>query len=106
MRSIAETDLGTPASPSTEQISLTIDGQPVTVPAGSSVLRAAASLGTQIPRSSAPPISLEPFGSCRSAWCRSMACKGTPASCTTPGGRRGMKVTTKSPKLARSCGAA
>ena len=34
-------DFGTPESPSTEQITLTIDGRAVTVPAGTSVMRAA-----------------------------------------------------------------
>ena len=39
MRSIAETDLGTPRSTAAETVSLTIDGRDVTVPAGTSVLR-------------------------------------------------------------------
>jgi formate dehydrogenase major subunit len=99
MRSIAETDLGTPASPSTEQISLTIDGQPVTVPAGSSVLRAAASLGTQIPRLCATD-QLEPFGSCRLCLVQIDGMKGYPASCTTQVAE-GMQVTSQSAELAR-----
>ena len=99
MRSIAETDLGPPASPSTEQISLTIDGQPVTVPAGSSVLRAAASLGTQIPRLCATD-QLEPFGSCRLCLVQIDGMKGYPASCTTQVAE-GMQVTSQSAELAR-----
>ena len=41
MLSIAETDLGTPKSTSTDLAALTIDGVDVRVPAGTSVLRAA-----------------------------------------------------------------
>ena len=50
MRSIAETDLGTPKSKATEIVALTIDGVDVRVPAGTSVLRAASEMGIQIPK--------------------------------------------------------
>ena len=50
MRSIDETDLGTPASLATELVSLSIDGHTVTVPAGTSVMRAAAVAGIAVPK--------------------------------------------------------
>ena len=50
MSLIQEPDLGTPARQSEKLVTLEIDGVAVTVPAGTSVMRAAASLGTQIPR--------------------------------------------------------
>ena len=43
-------DFGTPASLSEEVVTLTIDGREVSVPAGTSVLRAAAEQGTSIPQ--------------------------------------------------------
>ena len=42
-------DLGTPARESTQTVTLTIDGQEVTVPEGSSLMRAAAEAGINIP---------------------------------------------------------
>jgi len=41
MSLVPETDYGTPASRATEQVALMIDGQAVTVPAGTSIMRAA-----------------------------------------------------------------
>ena len=38
-------DFGTPESRSTEAVTLTIDGRDVTVPAGTSVMRAASEIG-------------------------------------------------------------
>ena len=40
---IKEIDYGTPAAASARQVTLTIDGQPVTVPEGTSLMRAASS---------------------------------------------------------------
>ncbi|HKX21855.1 MAG TPA: 2Fe-2S iron-sulfur cluster-binding protein, partial [Rhizorhapis sp.] len=45
-----QADFGTPASGSNLPVTLTIDGQSVTVPAGSTVMRAAAEIGTSIPK--------------------------------------------------------
>ncbi|HAL66085.1 MAG TPA: hypothetical protein DCP84_00110, partial [Pseudomonas sp.] len=59
-----QTDLGTPARDSEVQVSLNIDGRAISVPAGTSVMRAAAMLGTTIPKLCATD-SLEAFGSCR-----------------------------------------
>jgi formate dehydrogenase major subunit len=79
--------------------SLTIDGAAVTVPAGTSVLRAAALAGIEIPKLCATD-SLEPFGSCRLCLVEVDGVKGTPASCTTPCGD-GMVVRTQTERLAR-----
>ena len=59
-----ELDYGTPASLSATQVTLSIDGVPVTVPAGTSVMRAAMSAAVPIPKLCATD-SLEAFGSCR-----------------------------------------
>jgi formate dehydrogenase major subunit len=97
MRSIAETDLGTPISISKQRVTLTIDGREVSVPAGTSVLRAAAGAGINIPKLCATEL-LDAFGSCRLCLVQIEGMKGYPASCTTPVAA-GMKVTTQNAKL-------
>jgi len=57
-------DLGTPARASERMVDLEVDGIAVSVPEGTSVLRAAADAGISIPKLCATD-SLEPFGSCR-----------------------------------------
>jgi formate dehydrogenase major subunit len=94
-----ETDLGTPPSAASETVRLTIDGRAVTVPAGSSVMRAAAEIGTAIPKLCATD-SLKAFGSCRLCLVEVEGMRGTPASCTTPV-RDGMVVHTQTDRLAR-----
>jgi formate dehydrogenase major subunit len=91
-------DLGTPPSVGAKPISLTIDGVEVTVPEGTTVLRAAALAGINIPKLCATD-SLEPFGSCRLCLVEIEGAKGLPASCTTEA-RQGMKVTTQNKKVA------
>jgi formate dehydrogenase major subunit len=86
-----------PARESTEEVTLEIDGQQVTVPKGTSIMRAAMDGGTQIPKLCATD-SLEPFGSCRLCLVEVEGRKGYPASCTTPA-EPGMKVRTQSPRL-------
>ncbi len=54
MTLLAETDYGTPETGAATSVTLTIDGQAVTVPEGTSVMRAAMEAGIKIP-SSAPP---------------------------------------------------
>jgi formate dehydrogenase major subunit len=98
MQSIAEQDLGTPQRQSAKQVSLTVDGRAVTVPAGTSVLRAAAEAGLSIPKLCATD-TLEAFGSCRMCLVQVEGMKGFPASCTTPVAE-GMKVTTQNEKIA------
>jgi formate dehydrogenase major subunit len=99
MQSIAERDFGTPKSTAARQVSLTIDGQQVRVPAGTSVLRAAAEAGLSIPKLCATD-QLEAFGSCRMCLVQVEGMKGFPASCTTPVAE-GMQVTTQNERLAR-----
>ena len=93
------TDLGTPPSAAVEPVTLTIDGNEVTVPAGTTVLRAAATANINIPKLCATD-NLEPFGSCRLCLVEIEGMRGTPASCTTEV-RAGMKVTTQNGKLAQ-----
>ncbi len=97
MLSIVEKDLGTPKRESTELVTLTIDGQQVTVPAGTSVMRAAALTDVKIPKLCATE-QLEAFGSCRLCLVQIEGMKGLPASCTTPVAA-GMKVTTQNKQL-------
>ncbi|MGG4604770.1 formate dehydrogenase subunit alpha [Paenalcaligenes sp. Me131] len=94
---VRERDLGTPASLSTTMIELTIDGQQVVVPEGTSVMRAAALGGINIPKLCASDM-LEPFGSCRVCLVEIEGRRGTPASCTTPA-EAGMVVTTENERL-------
>ena len=83
MSFIKETDYGTPASQSENSVTLTIDGQQVTVPEGTSIMRAAMQLGIKIPKLCATD-SLKAFGSCRLCLIEIEGRNGTPASCTTP----------------------
>ncbi|MGE0601170.1 MAG: formate dehydrogenase subunit alpha [Dehalococcoidia bacterium] len=99
MTLVQEIDYGTPASRSQATVTLEIDGKPVTVPEGTSVMRASVEAGVRVPRLCATD-NLEPFGSCRLCLVEIEGRKGTPASCTTPV-EAGMKVTTQSGKLAR-----
>jgi len=91
-------DLGTPARKSTATVSLEIDGMAVTVPEGTSVMRAAALAGVNVPKLCATD-TLEPFGSCRLCLVEIEGKRGTPASCTTPV-TAGMKVKTQTDRLA------
>ncbi|MEK7883512.1 formate dehydrogenase subunit alpha [Methyloversatilis sp. NSM2] len=92
------TDYGTPARVSDKEVTLTIDGIEVTVPAGTSVMRAAQECDTSIPKLCATD-SLEPFGSCRLCLVEIEGRRGYPASCTTIA-EAGMQVRTQTPKLA------
>jgi len=94
---LKEIDYGTPARESAREVTLEIDGQEVTVPAGTSLMRAAVDAGIQVPKLCATD-SLEPFGSCRLCLVEIEGRRGYPASCTTPA-EPGMKVRTQSPAL-------
>ena len=102
MNQLNETDYGTPARASENLVTLEIDGVAVTVPAGTSVMRASVEAGINVPKLCATD-SLEPFGSCRLCLVEiekdGRKMKGYPASCTTPC-EPGMKVQTQTPKLA------
>ena len=100
MLSKTDRDYGTPARTSAKLITLEVDGREVTVPEGTSVLRAAALADVAIPKLCATD-SLEPFGSCRLCLVQVEGRNGYPASCTTPV-ESGMKVRTKSEMLERA----
>ncbi|SMF33250.1 formate dehydrogenase subunit alpha [Pseudogulbenkiania subflava] len=97
LNTIHDTDFGTPARVSERMVTLEIDGQQVTVPEGTSLMRAAAEAGTMVPKLCATD-SLEPFGSCRLCLVEIEGRRGFPASCTTPA-EAGMVVRTQSDKL-------
>jgi formate dehydrogenase major subunit len=93
-----ETDHGTPAAIATgKSVTLTIDGQAVTLPEGTSIMRAASLLGGSIPKLCATD-SVESFGSCRLCLVEVEGRNGYPASCTTPVAD-GMVVRTQTDRL-------
>jgi formate dehydrogenase major subunit len=94
-----QADFGTPEVHSDTLVTLTIDGRSVTVPAGTSVMRAAGSCGGSIPSLCATD-SVEAFGSCRMCLVEIEGARGLPASCTTPVAQ-GMVVRTQTEQLAR-----
>lgn len=93
----SDRDLGTPATASDTTVTLTIDGHAVTVPAGTSVMRAAALAGITVPKLCATD-SVTAWGSCRVCVVQIEGVRGTPASCTTPVAE-GMAVRTQSEDL-------
>ncbi len=93
-----QTDYGTPASQSDVQVTLTIDDREITVPEGTSIMRASILAGINVPKLCATD-SLEPFGSCRLCVVEIEGRRGFPASCTTPVAE-GLIVHTQTPKLA------
>jgi formate dehydrogenase major subunit len=98
MQSKLEHDFGTPESHAKESVTLNIDGMTVTVPAGTSIMRAASGAGVQVPKLCATD-SVDPYGSCRLCLVEVEGRRGYPASCTTPC-ENGLNVRTQSPKLA------
>ncbi|MEK9656368.1 MAG: 2Fe-2S iron-sulfur cluster-binding protein, partial [Halieaceae bacterium] len=90
-------DLGTPGAQSEVMINVAIDGIAVSVPEGTSVMRAAAMVGANIPKLCATD-NLNAFGSCRLCLVEIEGRPGTPASCTTPV-QEGMSVQTQTPRL-------
>jgi formate dehydrogenase major subunit len=97
MTLLKEPDFGTPERPGEATVSVEVDGLPVSVPEGTSVMRAAALAGIDIPKLCATD-SLEAFGSCRLCVVEIDGRRGTPASCTTPVAD-GMRVSTQTPKV-------
>jgi formate dehydrogenase major subunit len=98
MYSLDHHDHGTPPAEGAP-VTLIIDGAEVTVPAGTSVMRAAAAAGSAIPKLCATD-TLNAFGSCRVCMVEIEGQRGYPASCTTlvaPG----MKVKTDSERLSK-----
>src|SRR3569833_4270387 len=99
MSLIQESDFGTPRAKAETMVTLTIDGQSVTVPEGTAIMRAAMEIGTQIPKLCATDM-LDAFGSCRLSLVEIDGRNGTPASCTTPVAD-GSVVHTKTERLDR-----
>ncbi|MFD3405339.1 formate dehydrogenase subunit alpha [Kribbella sp. NPDC058693] len=99
MTLLKEPDFGTPARPGEATVAVTIDGVAVTVPPGTSVMRAAKEAGIDVPKLCATD-NLEAFGSCRLCVVEIDGVKGTPASCTTPV-RDGMQVRTQNERLGK-----
>ncbi|PVB62163.1 formate dehydrogenase subunit alpha [Labrenzia sp. 011] len=97
MSLIKETDYGTPAATSENQVTLTIDGFEVSVPEGTSVMRAAMETGIKIPKLCATDM-VDAFGSCRLCLVEIEGRRGTPSSCTTPV-EDGMVVQTQTGRL-------
>ncbi len=97
MTVLKEPDLGTPARESERMVSLEIDGHIVTVPEGTSIMRAAREVGQSIPKLCATDM-MDAWGSCRMCLVEIEGVRGTPASCTTPV-REGMKVKTQTQRL-------
>ncbi len=98
MLSKFDIDHGTPERDAAKSVTLQIDGMTVTVPAGTSLMRAASGAGVNVPKLCATD-SIEPFGSCRLCLVEIDGRKGYPASCTTHC-EDGMVVRTQSTKLA------
>src|SRR6266853_1561363 len=94
-------DKGTPAvsegNAVPKNVTLEIDGQTVTVPDGTSIMRAAALADVNVPKLCATD-TLKAFGSCRLCLVEIEGRRGFPASCTTLVAD-GLKVKTESPKL-------
>jgi formate dehydrogenase major subunit len=99
MYAIDHFDCGTPASESDKRVTVEIDGHPIEVPEGTSVMRAAALAGTSIPKLCATD-SLKAYGSCRLCLVEIEGRRGYPASCTTLVAED-MKIRTDSDKLSQ-----
>ncbi len=96
---IRDPDFGTKPGTSETMVTLSIDGQRVTVPEGTSIMRAAMDAGVKVPRLCATDL-LDAFGSCRLCLVEIEGRAGTPASCTTPVAPD-LKVATRSERLDR-----
>src|SRR5882757_1437067 len=97
MPMVQEIDYGTQTVAAEATVTLTIDSRVVTVPEGTSIMRASMEAGIKVPRLCATDM-LNSFGSCRLCLVEIEGRGGTPASCTTPVAS-GMKVHTVSDKL-------
>ncbi len=99
MSLVHEIDYGTPPSRSEKTVTLTIDGERIAVPEGTSIMRAAMEMGTKIPKLCATDM-VDAFGSCRLCLVEIEGRNGTPASCTTPV-TEGIVVRTQTERLKR-----
>ncbi|MEC7860277.1 MAG: 2Fe-2S iron-sulfur cluster-binding protein, partial [Pseudomonadota bacterium] len=99
MNTVKQIDLGTEESKSKEMVSIEIDGQPLEVKNGTSIMRAARESGIDVPKLCATD-SLKSFGSCRLCVVEIEGRKGFPASCTTLA-EEGMKIRTQTNTVAK-----
>ncbi len=97
MALLVEPDFGTPKRETEKTVTVQINGRTITVPEGTSVMRAASELGQDIPKLCATDM-VNAWGSCRMCLVEIDGVRGTPASCTTPV-REGMSVRTQTPRL-------
>ncbi|HYB34022.1 MAG TPA: formate dehydrogenase subunit alpha [Steroidobacteraceae bacterium] len=100
MYAIDYEDFGTPQPVNgAATVTVEVDGRAVSVPEGTSVMRAAALAGVTVPKLCATD-TLKAFGSCRLCLVEIEGRKGYPASCTTTVAA-GMKIRTQSDQLSR-----
>ena len=99
MNTVKQQDLGTLESRSEDMVSVEIDGKPVSVKTGTSVMRAARESGIDVPKLCATD-SLKSFGSCRLCVVEIEGRRGFPASCTTLV-EDGMIIKTQSDSVAK-----
>ncbi|MCK9924522.1 NADH-quinone oxidoreductase subunit G [Frankia sp. AgPm24] len=71
-----------PTTPAADLVSLNVDGQPVSVPKGTLIIRAAELLGIEIPRFCDHPL-LDPVGACRQCIVEVEGQRKPVAACTT-----------------------
>ena len=88
-----------PVSNATEYVDVTIDGAPIRVAAGTSIMRAAREAGLDIPKLCATD-NMQAFGSCRVCLVEIEGRRGLIASCTEPV-HAGMVVRTQTEQVAR-----
>ena len=95
---LIEQDFGTPIVSSEKTVELWIDNVPVTVPEGTSIMRAAKMVDVEIPKLCATD-RLDAFGSCRLCLVEIEGRRGPVASCTEPVSE-GMNVRTQTQQIA------
>ncbi len=78
-------------------LNLTVNGRPVAVEAGDTVLDACRSAGIYVPTLCDDP-DLDPYGACRLCVVKVEGLRGLPSACTTPAAE-GMKVTTEDAEI-------
>ena len=82
-----------------KHVTLTVDGQRVSVPRGSTVLDAIRKAGLYVPTLCHDP-ELKPYGACRLCIVQIAGVRGMPTSCTTPA-QEGMLVSTETEEIRR-----
>ena len=89
-------DLGNPDMPA-DTITLTVDGRPIEVPRGASVLDAINASGIYVPQLCKDP-DMKPIGACRTCLVQIEGTRGFPASCSVPAAQ-GASVWTDTPEV-------